>query len=68
MKTKNETVTIPQNEYNELKLKAAGYDEIEKKVMAIYEDFDDEGNEIPAEEEGDLATIGEFVCTHFGMM
>ena len=62
------TVTITQKEYNELQRKAAGYDVIEKKVMAIYEDYDDEGNEMPAEEEGDLATIGEFVCKHFGML
>lgn len=62
-------VTISEKEYDMLKEKAIGYDAIEKKVMSIYEDYDEDGNEIPAEDpDGDLSTIGEFVCRYYGML
>ena len=55
-------------EYEIIKKKAENYDLIEKKVFSIYQGFDDNDNQIPPVEEGDIVTIGEFVCNHFGML
>lgn len=63
-----EQVIILKSEYEALKNIQRAYNEIGKKVMAIYSDYDEDGNEIEPEEDGDLATIGEYVCHHFGML
>ena len=48
----------------EIKEKAAKWDELEKQISACY--FDADGNELSDDEGGDLYTIGEIAASAFG--
>lgn len=61
-------IEISKQEYDTLKAKAERLDKIEAEVLKYYEDYDEDGNEIPPEKEGDLSDIGEYICSEFGML
>ena len=56
------------NEFEILKKKAQKYDELEDEISKFYINTDGDYDENNPEREGDLCTIGELICTHFGYL
>lgn len=50
------------------KQKAEKWDKLEAEVLAYYETYDEEGNELEPEKEGDLGDIGEVAARAFGFL
>lgn len=61
---------FPEEELNVVKIrsKAEKWDELSDRIGKFYETYDDDGNEIEAEEEGDLMDIGEVAATLTGYL
>lgn len=58
-----------EDQIKEWKRKAEKWDALDKEIGKSYPDYDDEGNEVPAEEpEADLISIGEKTAIAFGYL
>ena len=59
---------ITNKEYSKLKKKANSWDGICNAIAEFYEDYDDNGNEIPPQKDGDLCDIGLVAAEYTGYL
>jgi hypothetical protein len=61
-------IKITKEEYENLKCVKDKWHKLNRAISDFYEDYDDDGNEIPPKRQGDLCDIGEVAARHLGYL